>query len=84
MTAYPKKEEERERGEGREENMAPQFICLSAVGFLRRRASAWLGADTDGPTQRPDKVLRHFLLIKLNKPRLRADTGIQPHALGKR
>lgn len=56
--------------------MAPLFICLSAVGFLRRRASAWLGADTDGPTQRPDKALRHFLLIKLNKPRLSADTQV--------
>lgn len=56
--------------------MASQFIFLSAVGFLRRRASAWLGADTDGPTQRPDKALRHFLLIKLNKPRLRADTQV--------
>lgn len=56
--------------------MASLFIFLSAVGFLRRRASAWLGADTDGPTQRPDKALRHFLLIKLNKPRLRADTQV--------
>lgn len=42
----------------------------------RPEESAWLWVDTNGTTQRRDKALRHFLLIKFNKPHLR-HTGIQ-------
>lgn len=42
----------------------------------RPEESVWLGVDTNGTTQRRDKALRHFLLIKFNKSHLR-HAGIQ-------
>ncbi len=77
MTAYHEKG--REKG-GNGEKQGPVYLSSRC---WRPEESVWLRVDTNGMTQRQDKALRHFLLIKFNKPHLR-HTGIQRGAFGEK
>lgn len=70
MTAYHEKGRERGAKGGKH---GPVYLSSRC---WRPEESVWLRGDTNGTTQRRDKALRHFLLIKFNKPHLR-HTGIQ-------
>lgn len=70
MTAYHEKGREKGVKGGKH---GPVYLSRRC---WRPEESVWLWVDTNGTTQRRDKALRHFLLIKFNKPHLR-HTGIQ-------